>query len=131
MHHGSVCERRQQYLTQRGLATTEHLVERTYEDCSAAEVLSALLPVPPPRAFETVGTIAHFNLREDLLPYRYAARFQYSLQKYNAEDEARVQRSYRVALQICEGFQLLMKVTNFPCLPEAPRAHDSSPARPR
>jgi tRNA (guanine37-N1)-methyltransferase len=44
-----------------------------YEHLSTNEALRALLPpeVTVPSGFETVGQVAHFNLREEHMPYRY------------------------------------------------------------
>ena len=69
---GSLPEAARARLDELGLRTATHTFVRTYEDCSSEEVLQALLPsgVEVPHGFETVGTIAHFNLRDQLLPYK-------------------------------------------------------------
>ena len=47
-------------------------IQTGYEDWGVERVLRRLLPVKEiPTAFETVGTIAHVNLRDELLPYQY------------------------------------------------------------
>ncbi|PWN40350.1 hypothetical protein IE81DRAFT_349324 [Ceraceosorus guamensis] len=54
---------------------TKHELEITYDYWSADQVLATLLPreLPEgtPTAFTAVGHIAHLNLREEYLPYRY------------------------------------------------------------
>ncbi|CAB9497384.1 methyltransferase [Seminavis robusta] len=55
-------------------AQTTHTITFSYEDCTVDEVLRKLLPsrIPEvPSAFEVVGSIAHLNLRDDLLPYKF------------------------------------------------------------
>lgn len=50
-----------------------HEVELSYENLSCREVLRQLLPKAisdVPSSFETVGHVAHLNLREELLPYK-------------------------------------------------------------
>lgn len=51
---------------------TSHQVEITYDNISADEILRRVLPegVEIPRGFETIGHVAHFNLRDQQLPYR-------------------------------------------------------------
>lgn len=53
---------------------TTHALTLTYAHLSADAVLAALLPpgVTPPSAFETVGHIAHVNLRPEHSPHRHA-----------------------------------------------------------
>ena len=53
---------------------TTHTLTLTYAHLSADAVLAALLPpgVTPPSAFETVGHIAHVNLRPEHSPHRHA-----------------------------------------------------------
>mmetsp|Transcript_2151 Transcript_2151/g.5406 ORF Transcript_2151/g.5406 Transcript_2151/m.5406 type:complete len:429 (-) Transcript_2151:29-1315(-) len=48
-------------------------VKLGYEHLSANEALKALLPpdIPIPTGFETVGQLAHFNLKEVHMPYRH------------------------------------------------------------
>jgi tRNA (guanine37-N1)-methyltransferase len=46
----------------------------TYKDFTASYILSQLLPIavhPPPTAFETIGHVAHLNLKERHWPYRF------------------------------------------------------------
>ena len=55
-----------------GASLTSHEIRLTYAHASAEEALKRLLPTELkelPSAFETVGHIAHLNLREELLPY--------------------------------------------------------------
>ncbi len=55
-----------------GLALVAAAAALSYADLTAAEVLRALLPpgLDPPASFETVGHVAHLNLRPELLPHR-------------------------------------------------------------
>ncbi|GAX11762.1 tRNA (guanine37-N1)-methyltransferase [Fistulifera solaris] len=49
-------------------------VRITYDDLDADELLRKILPPDTkeiPSAFETVGSLIHINLREELLPYKY------------------------------------------------------------
>lgn len=49
-------------------------IQFTYQQFTANYTLHQLLPKhvhPPPSSFETVGHVAHLNLRESHLPYRY------------------------------------------------------------
>ncbi len=53
----------------------KHTIVLTYQDWTAEEILSRLL-LPEnvkevPSAFEAVGHLAHVNLRDELLPYKY------------------------------------------------------------
>lgn len=50
-----------------------HKVHLGYEHVSAEEALERLLPagLEVPRSFETVGHVAHFNLRDQQLPHRF------------------------------------------------------------
>lgn len=49
-----------------------HTFHLTYDDYTAEELLRRLLPVKElPSAFEIIGHLAHINLRDDLLPYKY------------------------------------------------------------
>lgn len=54
---------------------TQHTVTTTYEHWTVDQVLRHILPrdtVPEiPSAFETIGHIAHLNLREECRPYKY------------------------------------------------------------
>jgi tRNA (guanine37-N1)-methyltransferase len=50
----------------------DHLITVGYADWTVDEVLKQLLPVEEvPSAFEIIGHLAHINLREELLPYKY------------------------------------------------------------
>lgn len=63
-----------QYLSDENLDYTKHQIRIGYEQMNVGEVLAALLPpeiTELPSAFETIGHIAHLNLREDLLPWRH------------------------------------------------------------
>jgi len=57
------------------LSTRNYEITVGYEQLSSDEILQALLPkeLRPviPSAFEQVGHIAHLNLRDELLPYKY------------------------------------------------------------
>ncbi|EFJ46503.1 hypothetical protein VOLCADRAFT_81828 [Volvox carteri f. nagariensis] len=55
------------------LATTNHPVVLDYSMLSTDAVLKRLLPagVDAPSSFETIGHIAHLNLRDEQLPYRH------------------------------------------------------------
>ena len=51
-----------------------HRLTFTYTDCTVDEALRRLLPSSIkelPSAFEVVGSIAHLNLRDEVLPYKY------------------------------------------------------------
>jgi len=53
---------------------SHHTITLTYADCTVDEILRQVLPpsiTELPGAFEIVGSIAHLNLRDDLLPYKY------------------------------------------------------------
>lgn len=51
---------------------TQYAIDWNYEDFNAEECLRKLIPdcVDPPSSFETIGHIAHMNLREEFMPYR-------------------------------------------------------------
>jgi tRNA (guanine37-N1)-methyltransferase len=55
-----------------GLAWSTFDLEFDYRHLSTEQVLRQLLPagVEVPSSFETVGHIAHLNLREEVLPYK-------------------------------------------------------------
>ena len=55
------------------ITPVSHELVRSYAECSVQEVLTKILPagVEVPLSFETVGHIAHFNLRECHEPYKY------------------------------------------------------------
>mmetsp|Transcript_17974 Transcript_17974/g.23499 ORF Transcript_17974/g.23499 Transcript_17974/m.23499 type:complete len:474 (-) Transcript_17974:35-1456(-) len=56
------------------IKVVEHEISLGYENFSQEHVLKQLLPesmTEIPSSFETIGHIAHFNLREELMPYRY------------------------------------------------------------
>ena len=43
----------------------------TFKDFKPSYLLQTILPVPPPTSFETIGHVAHFNLRSIHVPYRF------------------------------------------------------------
>ena len=50
----------------------DHEISVSYSDWTVDEVLRKLLPVEEvPSAFEIIGHLAHVNLREELLPFKY------------------------------------------------------------
>jgi tRNA (guanine37-N1)-methyltransferase len=50
----------------------KHAISVSYADWTVDEVLRRMLPVTEvPSAFEIIGHLAHLNLREELLPYKY------------------------------------------------------------
>jgi tRNA (guanine37-N1)-methyltransferase len=51
---------------------THYSINWKYEDFNAEECLRKLIPdcVDPPSSFETIGHIAHMNLREEFMPYK-------------------------------------------------------------
>lgn len=52
---------------------TEHTISLSYDDWTSDEVLKCLLPhgCEVPSSMEQIGQIAHLNLRDELLPYKY------------------------------------------------------------
>lgn len=61
------------WIADNGAHISSHTLTLDYEHYSSRAVLSAVLPQDTddvPSAYETVGHIAHFNLRKELLPYR-------------------------------------------------------------
>lgn len=63
----------QQWISENGGEEGTQSVRLCYEDYSKHAVLKAILPADVkevPVSFETVGHIAHYNLREEHLPYR-------------------------------------------------------------
>jgi tRNA (guanine37-N1)-methyltransferase len=54
------------------LTMTEFELKSSYDDLRTDEVLRRLLPdfADPPSSFETVGHIAHMNLRDEFLPHK-------------------------------------------------------------
>jgi tRNA (guanine37-N1)-methyltransferase len=49
-----------------------HSVTTDYEDWTVEQVLRRILPVKEvPSAFEIIGDLAHINLRDELLPFKY------------------------------------------------------------
>lgn len=58
-----------------GYDVVPHTIQLTYDWYTADEVLSAILPFNEtkgtPTAYATIGHIAHLNLREEYLPFRY------------------------------------------------------------
>ena len=60
--------------SQHGVTVEYHNLSIGYEHTPMDEVLKALLPstiTEIPSAYEQAGTIAHLNLREEVLPYKY------------------------------------------------------------
>ena len=57
-----------------GVTLSSHELETGYEHLTAEEILRQVIPAAItaeiPSSFETVGHIAHLNLRDELLPYR-------------------------------------------------------------
>ena len=52
--------------------TTEYTIELGYKEMTTDDILKKMLPVEEiPSAFEAVGHLAHLNLRDDCLPYKY------------------------------------------------------------
>lgn len=51
----------------------EHTIKFGYNQMSAEEILKELMPadVVVPTGFETIGHIAHFNLKDMHMPYRF------------------------------------------------------------
>jgi tRNA (guanine37-N1)-methyltransferase len=63
-----------QSLLSQGCSKGEQTITLTYADMTVEEVLRQVLPSTiseMPSAFEIVGNIAHVNLREDVLPYKF------------------------------------------------------------
>lgn len=61
-----------QKLLQEDCQRTSFEITFTYEDFTADEVLEKILPVDEiPSSFETVGKLAHVNLRDTQLPFKY------------------------------------------------------------
>ena len=60
------------FLKQESLAFVRHAIELDYSYFAVDQVLSELLPkgIDVPSSFETVGHIAHLNLRDKQLPYK-------------------------------------------------------------
>ncbi|RKP10764.1 guanine(37)-N1-methyltransferase [Thamnocephalis sphaerospora] len=65
-------ETSRELINKEGYELAEHQLEIDYDYWSADEILSAILPEGSlvPGAFETIGHIAHMNLREEFLPYK-------------------------------------------------------------
>lgn len=63
-----------QRLLSEGCEKSDHTITVKYEDLTVEEVLKQLLPddiQELPSAFELVGKLAHLNLRDEVLPYKY------------------------------------------------------------
>ena len=60
-------ETAQTYIRKKAITTVDHTLSLGYEHCSVETVLKKLLPegVDIPGSFETVGHIAHVNLRDE------------------------------------------------------------------
>jgi tRNA (guanine37-N1)-methyltransferase len=62
----------QKLLKEKTCQKSSHTLTLTYNDWTVDQVLKKLLPISEiPSAFETVGHIAHVNLRDDVLPFKY------------------------------------------------------------
>lgn len=61
------------FLRQESLATVQHAIDLDYAYFPVDQVLSQLLPdgMDIPSSFESVGHIAHLNLRDGQLPYKH------------------------------------------------------------
>lgn len=63
------------FLRNNGTSVLPYLLWIDYDYWTAEEILDAILPqgtgIETPSGFTTVGHIAHFNLRDDLLPFKY------------------------------------------------------------
>nr|CEL65975.1 TPA: Met-10 like-protein [Neospora caninum Liverpool] len=64
---------REWLLAQNGFAVGRELVHLSYAHLTAEEAMQKLVPagLEMPRRYETIGHIAHLNLRDHLLPYRF------------------------------------------------------------
>jgi len=60
------------YVRDEGGVPVQHNVQLGYDTFTAEQVLRRLLPdgMEVPSAFETIGHIAHMNLRDELAPYK-------------------------------------------------------------
>ena len=70
---GSLSEEDRAWIKSNGGEETTHTVTLNYSHFSIYAILRAILPVElkeVPTGFETVGHIAHFNLREEQLPFK-------------------------------------------------------------
>jgi hypothetical protein len=63
----------QDFMQKHAATLVPYEIDLGYDELSAATVLRQLLPahVTVPTAFETIGHIAHVNLREEHLPYKH------------------------------------------------------------
>lgn len=70
----SLTDAQRAFLRDVGAELAPESIALGYENMSADEVLRQVLPrgADVPSSFETVGHVAHLNLRDDLLPYRHA-----------------------------------------------------------
>ncbi|CAO1635827.1 unnamed protein product [Sympodiomycopsis kandeliae] len=63
------------FIKTEGFETIPHQIDLNYDWYTTDEVLSAILPQVDskgtPTAYSTIGHIAHLNLREEYLPFRY------------------------------------------------------------
>lgn len=66
-------ENLREYVTEKGLPVDKHEVNISYDNYSTHEALEKVLPegIVVPTGFETVGHIAHMNLGEEHMPYKY------------------------------------------------------------
>ena len=66
LNSSSTSEEEQEY------CKSTHVLKVSYSDWTADEVLKRILPVDEvPSAFEVIGHLAHVNLRDELLPYKF------------------------------------------------------------
>lgn len=73
IHAHGISDSTAQLLRTNGWPLVQHTVTLDHQHWSAIEILEALLPADAADfgcSFETVGHIAHLNLRDELLPYR-------------------------------------------------------------
>ena len=70
---GSLSEEDRAWIKSNGGEETTHVVTLDYSHFSIYAVLRAILPAEQkevPTGFEAVGHVAHFNLREEHLPFK-------------------------------------------------------------
>lgn len=69
----TVAEETIEALKEKGFELQKVTLKTTYENTSAYDILRSILPddVSVPSSYEVVGHIAHFNMREEQLPYKH------------------------------------------------------------